>query len=125
LIIQEKLLSLDLKKDALKASLSVNNKLKINNMEAKKTPKADLENRRGLFLEIGLVVILAAVLVAFNVRKYDKEVKEVSTRTVDSEIDADILNTPPEETPRHLPKSPRLLPQTLRSWRTMPNLPMR
>jgi protein TonB len=109
LIIQEKLLSLDLKKDALKASLSVNNKLKINNMEAKKTPKADLENRRGLFLEIGLVVILAAVLVAFNVRKYDKEVKEVSTRTVDSEIDADILNTPPEETPPPPPEEPEVV----------------
>ena len=26
-------------------------------MEAKKTPKADLEKRRGLYLEIGLVVI--------------------------------------------------------------------
>ena len=37
-------------------------------MEAKKSPKADLEKRRGLFLEIGLVVILAAALVAFNVR---------------------------------------------------------
>ena len=78
-------------------------------MEAKKTQKADLENRRGLFLEIGLVVILAAVLVAFNVRKYDKEVKEVSTRTVDSEIDADILNTPPEETPPPPPEEPEVV----------------
>ena len=78
-------------------------------MEAKKTQKADLENRRGLFLEIGLVVILAAVLVAFNVRKYDKEVKEVSTRTVGSEIDADILNTPPEETPPPPPEEPEVV----------------
>lgn len=78
-------------------------------MEAKKTQKADLENRRGLFLEIGLVVILAAVLVAFNVRKYDKEVKDVSTRTVASEIDADILNTPPEETPPPPPEEPEVV----------------
>lgn len=78
-------------------------------MEAKKTQKADLENRRGLFLEIGLVVILAAVLVAFNVRKYDKEVKNVSTRTVASEIDADILNTPPEETPPPPPEEPEVV----------------
>ena len=62
-------------------------------MEAKKTPKADLENRRGMFLEIGLVVILAAVLVAFNVRSYDKEEKTFSTRTADMEIDADIIQT--------------------------------
>ena len=75
-------------------------------MEAKKTPRADLENRRGLFLEIGLAVILAAALVAFNIKSYDKEVKEVSTRTADVEIDADIIQTsedtppppPPEET---------------------------
>ncbi len=78
-------------------------------MEAKKTQKADLENRRGLFLEIGLVVILAAVLVAFNVRKYDKEVKDVTTRTVASEIDADILNTPPEETPPPPPEEPEVV----------------
>lgn len=78
-------------------------------MEAKKTQKADLENRRGLFLEIGLVVILAAVLVAFNVRKYDKEVKDVSTRTAATEIDAEILNTPPEETPPPPPEEPEVV----------------
>ena len=78
-------------------------------MEAKKTQKADLENRRGLFLEIGLVVILAAVLVAFNVRKYDKEVKDFSTRTAATEIDAEILNTPPEETPPPPPEEPEVV----------------
>ena len=60
-------------------------------------------------MEIGLVVILAAVLVAFNVRKYDKEVKDVTTRTVASEIDADILNTPPEETPPPPPEEPEVV----------------
>ena len=68
-------------------------------MEAKKTPKADLEKRRGLYLEIGLVVILALALVAFNIKSYDKEVKEVNTRVAKSEIDAEVLNTPPEELP--------------------------
>ncbi len=68
-------------------------------MEAKKTPKADLEKRRGLYLEIGLVVILALALVAFNIKSYDKEVKEVNTRVAQSEIDAEVLNTPPEERP--------------------------
>ena len=68
-------------------------------MEAKKTPKADLEKRRGLYLEIGLVVILALALVSFNIKSYDKEVKEVNTRVAESEIDAEVLNTPPEELP--------------------------
>ena len=78
-------------------------------MEAKKTQKADLENRRGLFLEIGLVVILAAVLVAFNVKTYDKEVKEVSTRTADMEIDADIINTQEETPPPPPPEEPEVV----------------
>jgi protein TonB len=35
-------------------------------MEAKKSTKADLENKKGVFLEIGLVVVLALVLLAFE-----------------------------------------------------------
>ena len=34
-------------------------------MEIKKSPKADLQNKRGLLLEIGLVVALALVIAAF------------------------------------------------------------
>lgn len=78
-------------------------------MEAKKTPRADLENRRGLFLEIGLAVILAAALVAFNIKSYDKEVKEVSTRTADVEIDADIIQTAEETPPPPPPEEPEVV----------------
>jgi len=35
-------------------------------MEAKKSKKADLERRKGMFLEIGLVVALSVILVAFE-----------------------------------------------------------
>lgn len=35
-------------------------------MEIKKTPKADLENKKNIFLEIGFVVALAAILFAFE-----------------------------------------------------------
>lgn len=34
-------------------------------MKLKKTPEADLQNKRGLFLEIGLVISLALVIAAF------------------------------------------------------------
>ncbi|MDY6289589.1 MAG: energy transducer TonB [Bacteroidales bacterium] len=78
-------------------------------MEAKKTPRADLEKRRGMFLEIGLVVILAAALVAFNVKSYEKEVKEVSTRTADVEIETDIIQTEQEETPPPPPEEPEVV----------------
>jgi len=41
-------------------------------METKKTEKADLEKKRGLFLQIGLVVSMALVLLAFEWRSYDR-----------------------------------------------------
>ncbi len=38
-------------------------------MEAKKTPKADLQNKRGLFLEIGLCITLLLMIVVFRVNQ--------------------------------------------------------
>ena len=35
-------------------------------MELKKSKKADLENNRGVFLEIGLLLVLSIVLIAFE-----------------------------------------------------------
>ena len=68
-------------------------------MELKKNPKADLENRRGLYLEIGLVVILVAALVAFNVKSYDKEEKEQIERVATDEQEEIIIQTQQEELP--------------------------
>ena len=66
-------------------------------MELKKNPKADLEKRRGLYLEIGLVVILAASLIAFNVKSYDKSDSEIVGHEVMDEIEEQVLQT--QETP--------------------------
>ena len=52
---------------------------------------------------------LAAALVAFNVKSYEKEVKEVSTRTADVEIEADIIQTEQEETPPPPPEEPEVV----------------
>ena len=68
-------------------------------MELKKNPKADLENRRGLYLEIGLVVILVAALVAFNFKSYDKEEKVQFERQVSEEQEEIIIQTQQEELP--------------------------
>jgi protein TonB len=35
-------------------------------MDAKKTDRADLENKKNIFLQIGLVIALLFVLLAFN-----------------------------------------------------------
>ena len=77
-------------------------------MELKKNPNADLEKRRGLYLEIGLVVILVASLVAFNVKSYDKEVRDVVQRDVVEEVEEQVLqtaeDTPPPPPPPEVPE---------------------
>lgn len=76
-------------------------------MELKKNPKADLEKRRGLYLEIGLVVILVACLVAFEVKSYDKDEATAFQREAEQVEEEIIIQTdiqeppppPPPETP--------------------------
>ncbi len=57
-------------------------------MEAKKSKKADLENKRGMFLQIGLVAVLGIVLLAFEWTtrpKEDSEEKLVAETTYEVE----------------------------------------
>ena len=77
-------------------------------MENKKNPKADLENKKGLFLEVGLVFILCAALVAFNLKSYDREVKEVSQRTAVDEIEDIIIQTAEDTPPPPEPEQPEV-----------------
>ena len=46
-------------------------------MELKKTPKADLENKRGLFLEIGLCVTLLLLIFVFRMTQKPPEVMDM------------------------------------------------
>ena len=78
-------------------------------MKPKKTAKADLEKRRGLYLEIGLVVVLVATLVAFNVKSYDIEQIEVVQRTAEDEIEEQVLQTQQEELPPPPPPEPEVV----------------
>lgn len=54
-------------------------------MEIKKTPKADLQNRRSLFLEIGLIISLGVVLVAFSVGQTKRDVEKIDMGQVAAE----------------------------------------
>lgn len=45
-------------------------------MEVKKSPKADLENKKSVFMQIGLVVVLAIVLIAFEWTTTDVDVSQ-------------------------------------------------
>ncbi len=82
-------------------------------MELKKNPKADLEKRRGLYLEIGLVVILAATLVAFEVKSYDSEEETAFQREVIEEVEEQIIQTdivePPPPPPPEVPEVTTLI----------------
>lgn len=75
-------------------------------MELKKNPKADLEKRRGLYLEIGLVVILAAAFLAVNVKTYDKEQREQFERQASEEQEEIIIQTQQDELPPPPPPEP-------------------
>lgn len=66
-------------------------------MEAKKSQKADLEKKKGLFLEIGLVTILALVLVAFNLRSTEKSDSGLATQMISEEMEEEIIQTEEEQ----------------------------
>ena len=52
-------------------------------MEIKKTPKADLEKKKSIFFEIGLILALLVVFAAFEYKNYDKQTIDLSQRAID------------------------------------------
>ena len=60
-------------------------------MEIKKSPKADLEKKKGLFLEIGLIATLLVVLLAFEWQTEDKEEMSFATETA---VEIEVENVP-------------------------------
>ena len=50
-------------------------------MEIKKSPKADLQNKRGLLLEIGLVISLALVILAFAYTPKEHRIDQIDDNT--------------------------------------------
>ena len=75
-------------------------------MEVKKTPKASLENKRTLFIEIGLIVALAVVYIAFNWTSKDVQVNtlEAENQVVQEEEIIPIT----QETPPPPPEAPKI-----------------
>ena len=66
-------------------------------MEAKKSEKANLENKKGLFLEIGLVVALAIVLFAFEFKTYDKQEEAAVLTEAVTEVEEMVIQTQQDE----------------------------
>lgn len=75
-------------------------------MELKKSPEADLEKKKGLFLQIGLVVALAVTLVAFEWKSYDKVDYSLGQLKVEDIPEEIIPITKQEEKPPPPPPPP-------------------
>ena len=56
-------------------------------MEIKKSFKADLRNKRGLLLEIGLVVALSLVIVAFTYTPDEYRIQKVAVNVMPVDVD--------------------------------------
>ena len=78
-------------------------------MEVKKSPKADLENKKLLFREIGFVVVLAMVLLAFEWSTTEKEeLMDLTQDTVAIEEEIVPITQEQQEIPPEMPKIPVL-----------------
>ena len=78
-------------------------------MKTKKSPKANLENKRVLFIEIGLIFALLVVLAAFEYKTYDKDVSMLTSdiqQVIEEEQIPITMETPPP--PPEMPKAPAL-----------------
>ncbi len=78
-------------------------------MEVKKSPKADLENKKLLFREIGLVAVLGIVLLAFEWSTKDKpEMIDLTQDAVAVEEEIIPITQEQQEMPPEMPKIPVL-----------------
>jgi protein TonB len=80
-------------------------------MEPKKNPKYDLTRKSSLFFNIGLVVSLLLVVVAFEWKSYD-EVSVIDNYAGDEFeeiIDIPITEQPPPPPPQEIPKQPEII----------------
>jgi len=68
-------------------------------MKPKKSIKADLENRKAIFIQLGLVVAMSLTLIAFEWTSLPDEKSEISLNSVITDVD-EIISIPREEPPR-------------------------
>ncbi|MCG8697896.1 MAG: energy transducer TonB, partial [Bacteroidales bacterium] len=69
-------------------------------MELKKSKKADLESKRTLFFQVGLVIVLAMLLLAFDWKSQPEQVVEMyNTEAVGEEEMVPITRQQPQQPP--------------------------
>jgi len=67
--------------------------------DKKKSPKADLESKKVIFTQIGLIFALAVVLLAFEWKSYEKQTIDLTARAVDDTQEEMIEITQHEKPP--------------------------
>lgn len=74
--------------------------------DKKKAPKADLESKKTIFIEIGLVIALAVVLFAFEWKSYEKTELNLASRVAD-DAPEEMVEITQHEKPPPPPKPPQ------------------
>lgn len=74
-------------------------------MELKKSPKADLENKRNIFIQLGLVLSLGIVLTAFNINDAVKSADTLGELSA-LQIEDEVIPITRQETPPPPPPPP-------------------
>lgn len=81
-------------------------------MEVKKSPKADLENKRSTWLLVGYVIVLAFMFIAFEWTKRDVKIdtsQVVADLVFEEEIEIPITEQPEQATPPPPPEAPTIV----------------
>ncbi len=81
-------------------------------MEVKKSPKADLENKRSTWLLVGYVIVLAFMFIAFEWTKRDVKIdtsQVVADLVFEEEIEIPITEQPEQATPPPPPEAPAVV----------------
>ena len=68
-------------------------------MEIKKSPKADLQNKRGLLLEIGLIIALGLVILAFSYTPKEHRIEKLDMEYAPVETEITEITRQPEKQP--------------------------
>lgn len=69
-------------------------------MEVKKNPKVDLENKKSIFLEVGLIIALAICIIAFSVGQEKKTIEIIQVSGPEVEMDLVDITKPEEPKPQ-------------------------
>ncbi len=72
-------------------------------MEEKKSPKANLENKKLMFMQIGMVISLLIAWLAFEHKSYDRREIDESLRNREVVIDEEMVEITKQEEPKPQP----------------------